>query len=685
MKKKLLSFLLVASLLGATGCNLFKEETFDPWDNLDGGGSASAGEISKEEASDYLPPAEDQVNKEDYKEENNNSSEKEDSTEEEKESSKEEENESSKEDSSSDVQEPGEEGNDSSSDVQEPGEEEDSNDVYVEGKLLVDFSTLTEETAPTGTKFKDGTLTIKESGAYLLTGALLGNVVVKDTEGEVQLALSNATITTPTTSASAAILFEKTSSTRLLTVVKDTVNVVSDSIGDTDADGDGAAVQAKKCSLVINGQGKLILKGVGESASGLKVKKKLTIVDTQIEIEAAKNGIKADEQIYVYDANIKITAQGDGMKTDMEAGDMEEATEFAADPSLGYIYIENTSFEITAKDDGICANNCMYIANNDTNYIKILTNGGAPNTITESSSDNADGKALKVDGITLVQGEEEKDIPAGYEENYALVITGGNFEINSNDDAVSSKGNLLISGGTFNISTGDDGIHAEYLTKINGGTIFVDKAYEGIEGAAVEIMGGDITVVTMDDGINAANADLKNYDYHIYIGGGNIWVNAQGDGVDANGWVKMDGGTLIVYGPTNGGNGSLDSDKGFLMNEGDLIAVGAMGMVENPASNSQQCYISINLSENQKENTPIYVYDDKETLLYEVMPTKKYQSVIISLKAFEKGKTYVVKVGEQTYEATLNNIGTALGTNQMGGGNQGFRPGPGGFFPGGGW
>ncbi len=631
MKKSVIAILVATLMLGATGCNLLgnsssSESWFDPWDHLEGGGLASDGDVSKDSASDYLP---DSSVKEEWK---------------------------------------------------EP-------ETEVEGVVNVDLSALTAENAPAGTKLENGTLTIKEGGMYALSGKLVGNIVVKDSDGAVQLILDNATVTTPETSVSAAILFEKTDAERILTAKAGTVNTLSDSVGDTDADGDGAAVQAKKCSLVVNGEGKLILKGVGENASGLKVKKELTIVGTTLEIEAVNNGVKADEKISVYDANIKIVAGGDGIKTDMEAGSREEAAELSADPNAGYIYIEDTSFDITAGDDGISANNCLYIANNENDLVKIQTNGGAPNKITEQSSDNADGKALKADGITLVEGEEETDIPASYEGNYALVVTGGKFEINSNDDAVTSKGNLIISGGEFALASGDDALHAEYVTKITDGNISISKSYEGVEGAAVEITGGTIDLVSVDDGINAANKDLTGYDYHIYIGGGNITVDAEGDGVDSNGWTKMDGGTLLVHGPTMGGNGSLDSDRGVLTNGGDLIAVGSAGMVERPGDNSAQCYISINLSSTQAAGTVIEVYDENDAPLYTFTPKKRYQSVIISLAAFEQGKTYTVKVGSETYEATLTNIGTALGTNQWGGGNQGWMPGPGGggFPPGGGW
>ncbi len=632
MKKLVIPILVTALLLGATGCDMINgflpgsdngsssESWFDPWDNLEGGGVASDGEVSKEEADDYL--------------------------------------------------------NDSSSVKEEWREPE----TEVEGVVSIDLSTLTEDNAPAGTSFKKGTLKIEEAGVYSLSGTLVGSVEVDKIDGAVQLILNGVTISTPEDSTSAAIVFKETKAERILTVNADTVNTLSDSVGDTDADGDSAAMQAKKCSLVINGTGKLILKGVGENASGLKVKKELTIVGTTIEIEAVNNGIKADQKISIHDATLKIVAGGDGMKTDMEAGNEEEAAELSADPNAGYIYIENTSFDITSGDDGISANNCLYIANNENNLIKIETNGGAPKTITEQSSDNADGKALKADGITLVDETtgEETDIPASYEENYALVITGGKFEINSNDDAITSKGNLIVSGGEFTLASGDDALHAEYLTKITDGNISISKCYEGVEGASVEILGGTIDLVATDDGINAANGDLKNYEYYIYISGGDITVNAQGDGIDSNGWVKIEGGTLIVHGPTNGMNGSLDADRGILTNGGDLVAVGAAGMVENPGSNSAQCYISLNMSSTQAAGTVVEVYDEEGTLLYTVTPKKTYQSVIISLEAFVKGKTYTVKVGDTEYEATLTNIGTALGTNQWGGGNQGFRPGPGG-------
>ena len=589
------------------------DSSFDPWDNMGGGGTAESVGASKVSVADYAPDSYIVV-----------------------------------------------------SDEQKA--------VGAENATAVDLSSLSDATAPAGTSFQKNKLTVSSAGVYVLTGKLNGCISVEGVDGTVRLILNGAEISTTAEQTSAAIVFKQTDSLRILTVAEGTTNTLSDSAGDTDADGDGAAVQAKKCSLTVNGGGRLLLKGVGESAAGLKVKKQLTILDTTLEIQAVKNGIKADKKILVFGADVTVSAGNDGVKTDMEASSAEEAAEYAADPEAGYIYVENSSFDITAGDDGFSANNGIYFANRDEDTVKIQSGGGAPSQVTESSSDNASGKGIKTDGITLVEGESETEISASYEENYSLVVTGGNFQLDCNDDALHSNGNLLIAGGVFAIATGDDGIHADYLTKITDGEIAIDQSYEGVEGAGAEIGGGKILIPAVDDGINAANADLKNYDFYLYIGGGNVFVDAEGDGIDSNGTVTIEGGKTVVYGPTGRDDGSLDSEKGVLVNGGELVAVGSVGMVENPASNSAQCYLSIHLSSAQAAGTQIAVYDADGNELLSLAPGKTYQSVIVSLSSFEKGKTYTVTIGETAYTATLNSVGTALGSNQHGGGNQGFNP-----------
>ena len=619
-KSKLLVFLLlVAMLLAVSGCN---KEFFDPWDNLGGGSNGKdVTDYSDETVNAYLTER-------------------------------------------------------VTADTSTSTGEYDENNCYT---INLDDLATADLSAVTAYSYKDGELKIKAGGVYVLSGSFSGTITVNDTTDAIQLVLAGVNISTTDEQTCAAIVFKKpdgdTTSERVLTVKENTINTLCDSIGDN-ADGDGAVIQAKKRSLVVNGTGTLNLNCFGEETSGLKVKTELVINGPTINVTGCnKSGIKADQLVVVKNANITINSNGDGIKTDMEPTSIDEAKTYASDISYGYMYIQNSNLDITALDDGICANNCLYIANTEYNTIKVTTNGGAPTTVTEYSSDNADGKAIKADGIEF----EDTTYPATHGLNYGLVITGGNFVINSNDDAITSKGNLLVSGGTFNIATGDDGLHAEYLTKIIDGNITVSKSYEAVEGAVVEILGGTHNLTSVDDGINAANSDLGNYAFYILINGGNIVVDAGGDGVDSNGTVKIAGGTLYIYGPTNNGNAALDADTGVIVTGGNVVAVGSAGMVENPSNNSTQCYVSITLPSTIAENTTITVQNSKGETLVELAPTKKYQSVIISLSGFVKGETYTITVGENSYSATLSNIGTALGTNMQGGGNQGFRPGgPGG-------
>ena len=548
-----------------------------------------------------------------------------------------------------------------------------------EGIVSIDLSALTSDNAPSGTTFKQNVLTIKAAGTYSLSGTLNGAVeVAKDVEGTVRIILNGATIKTTEDQTVAAIVFKQSDSLRILTIADGTINEVSDSVGDTEADGDGAAIQAKKCSLTINGSGTLKVTAVGEDANGIKVKDTLTGLDATIEVTAVKNGIKADNAILFKGAKVTVTAGNDAVKTDIEPETEEEALAYSADPKAGYIYVENTSMNLTAGDDGIAANSCLYIANRTEDVITVKTNGGAPTSVTERSSDAADGKAIKVSGIVLEDEEgNETDYPATYDENYAIVITGGTFNVNSNDDAIHSKGNILITGGTFILASGDDGIHAEYLTKITGGTITVTKSYEGIEGASVEITGGILDIAAVDDGVNAANADLNNYSYYILITDGILTVNCSGDGLDSNGKLLISGGTVKVFGPTNGGNAALDSETGTTISGGTVIATCREAM--DPVG-ATQYMVTANVS--ISAGTTVTLKDSSGKEIVSFTAPKALQNLVISTAEMTSG-TYTLTYGTSTTSLTAT-TGTGGGMGGMGGGMApGGQGGMGGQQPGG--
>ena len=550
-------------------------------------------------------------------------------------------------------------------------------DDFVEDLSIVDdFKKIDLDT------LEESILTIEEEGTYILSGTLNGAVMVDGSAENIVVILNGVTIKTLDSQPYPAITFKKHSGVRILYVADGTSNYLSDSIGDTNLADEGCAViQAKKSDLVIAGNGILNLKSYGEETTGIKVKKDLFIFNTVINIDVNDNGIKSGSTMGIYNAVINIKASNDGIKTDVEAESLDDNV--VSDIYAGFLYIKNSDITLEVLDNGIEANSYLKINNTSSHTITVITNGGAPTNITETSSDNADGKAIRTSGIKYVdeETEEETDLASTIEYNYLLVILGGKYIINSNDDAITSKGNLVIASGDFDISSGDDGIHAEYITTILNGNIKVNKSYEALEGACVEVYNGVLDLTSVDDGINAANADLKNYPYNIYIGGGVVYVNAGGDGIDSNGTVEIAGGTIIVNGPTDSMNGSLDADRGILVNGGNLIAVGPLGMIETPSNNSKQCCIVLGVNQ-QSGNTLISVKDQNGNILFETITLKVFRSVVISLESFVLGETYTVEIGTASYTFTLNNILTNQGVNQGPGGpgNPGSG-GPGGRPP----
>ena len=288
----------------------------------------------------------------------------------------------------------------------------------------------------------------------------------------------------------------------------------------------------------------------------------------------------------------------------------------------------------------------------------------------------------------------------GIKANDSIRIKNGTFTINAQDDSIhtsneddSGKGYIYICGGTFNLSAGDDGVHAATALLITGGTLTVSKSYEGLEGDSIDITNGEICVNSSDDGLNASSADhssdsetqAENQDSpqmqdpsseadanaYIRISGGVLYVNAEGDGLDSNGMLYIEGGTITVDGPTQANNGALDYGTGAEITGGTVMAAGSSGMATTFGDSSTQYSVLYNFDSTLEAGTEITLTDADGTEVMSYTPSKAFSSIVFSSDELAAGD-YTVTAGDTTEKITLSGVSTTAGTasgmgQQMGG------------------
>lgn len=189
--------------------------------------------------------------------------------------------------------------------------------------------------------------------------------------------------------------------------------------------------------------------------------------------------------------------------------------------------------------------------------------------------------------------------------------------------------------------------------------------------ANITINNGNIHIVSSDDGINVAGGG-DNFgmggppnqggfnpqpqpqpqpqpelagDYYLYINGGYIAIDADGDGIDSNGSIVMTDGVVIVHGPTSNMNGALDHSS-FTVTEGFLLAAGSSGMAQAPDASSSQYSLLLNFRSTIPAGTLFHIQTSRQgEEILSFSPSKAYQSIAFSSPELTKGTTYAVYYG----------------------------------------
>ena len=153
-------------------------------------------------------------------------------------------------------------------------------------------------------------------------------------------------------------------------------------------------------------------------------------------------------------------------------------------------------------------------------------------------------------------------------------------------------------------------------------------------------------------------------DAYLRIAGGTVYVNAGGDGLDANGYIYIEGGTVTVDGPADTGNSAMDYGIDAVISGGTFTAAGSAGMAAGFGSSSTQYSVSYTFSSTVSGGTEVVLKDADGNAVVSAVPAKDYQNVIFSTPDLQDGN-YTVTAGGQTGEITVSGI-SARGGDQNG-------------------
>jgi hypothetical protein len=484
--------------------------------------------------------------------------------------------------------------------------------------------------------------TITTAGTYRINGTLHNGQLLVDSTAEekITLLLDGVDITSTTS----APLYVVNAAKVVVELVQGSVNTLTDGANYVFADPEKEEPNATLFSnddLTIKGTGSLTINA--NYNNGIASDDDLKITGGNITVNAVHDGIQGKSSVSIKDATITVNAGGDGIQSTN-----------AEDTEKGTVTIAGGTLYITSALDGIQAASNLTISAAD---VHIVAGGGSVNGISHTENWNARGGQNMQPGNPAQ--EDESDSMKGLKAGTLILISGGTISIDSADDTLNSDDNILIEDGTLDLISGDDGLHANTAITINGGVLDISQSYEGIESALITINGGNLHIIASDDGINVAGGNdgsaingrpgqgqfTANSNYFLYINDGYMYVNADGDGLDSNGSIEMNGGTVLVNGPTNNGNGALDYMGTFNINAGFLVAVGSSGMAQASSTTSTQYSAMVNFTSMAPAGSLIHFETAAGDPILTFVPAKEFQSILISTPDITNGSTLLLYYG----------------------------------------
>ena len=555
------------------------------------------------------------------------------------------------------------------------GEKLDVDTHYSEQDLSWDTSSetaidLSNPTATDGVTVEDGTLTITKAGTYKLSGEYQGQIKVETADSDaVRLVLDNANIT----NSSGAALNVVNADEVILYSASGTTNTISDGADYTaTGEDDPDAVVYSKADLTIAGEGTLKVNGNHED--GIHTSDGLVIASGTLEVNAANTGIKGKDYVDILGGTITVTAQQDGIKSTNDT-----------DEGQGWTRLSNGTVTVNAGDDGFKASRVVEISGGsltveqsdegiEAQYINV--SGGDVNvtsaddgmnaSLKTSDSESTDSSANTSDAANQQQNNQQQGSLPGEQQNgtsnQQQQGTGQPPAMSGTSQDGTSQNGTTGTGQQQNNTQNQSNQNMGQPPAMPGGNAQDGTSQNGTTGTGQQGM-GQPPQGGMPGGGGGGTFEVV--DAAINVSGGNITVNAEGDGIDSNGVTTLSGGTLIVNGPSQGGNAALDTNGDLLLNGATVLSGSTADMFEAPSTNSTSGYLKLTNSSGFEQGSTVQVADSSGKVVANYKVTKSnVQLVLVSSSSIVKGQSYTVYTTTSAVDSNATSL--ASGATELG-------------------
>ena len=252
---------------------------------------------------------------------------------------------------------------------------------------------------------------------------------------------------------------------------------------------------------------------------------------------------------------------------------------------------------------------------------------------------NAGANVIIADGTeNIITGSHVAKIYKSYELNADGTEVVDSKKLHKYDAAFYSKKTMNIDGGEkgdgiLHIKADNEGLDSELHLTINGGSIDIISGNDGINTNE-----DNVSVTTVNGGI-----------LNILCDGS----TGEGDGIDSNGWLVINGGLVISQACATSGDAGIDSDLGIYINGGSVIASG--NMLDRIAG-GEQTYVVFSFANRQTGDSTYILKNLENKVVGDYAPTNDFTYLLIAGDELTPGDYTFWQGDTQLSASTMGNM-----------------------------